>query len=311
MIPICLVTGFLGSGKTTLLRELTGRLAGRRVVYLVNEFSEADVDGALLAGSAETVTVSGGSIFCRCKASDFIGRLGEIVERFHTAADPLAGVVIEASGMADPRVADRLLAETGMGDRYRLAAVVCIVDPGTFGKLVHTLPAVHHQVAAADVVLLNKSDLHAEPVLSDCEAEVRKIAPDADIRRTRFCRADFDVFAPHSHAREGEMAACRDPNFQTVAVELKRNVDWPALDAALAGLGDDLYRAKGFVPTEQGMRYLDRTAGGGSSLSPAPPAAPGRLVLIVRGQSPQRAEALAADIADGRFYSKPTNGGGR
>ena len=75
-IPLSLVTGFLGSGKTTFLKHMAPRLASRRIVYLVNDFSALDVDGAVLSEiGPNVVSIPGGSIFCKCLVGDFIQHL--------------------------------------------------------------------------------------------------------------------------------------------------------------------------------------------------------------------------------------------
>lgn len=180
-IPTALVCGFLGSGKTTLLRHLARRLAGRRIAFLVNEISSRDIDAALLEEVAGEVTaVPGGSIFCRCLVSRFIEELRALAER----QPPFEGLVVEASGVADPRVVHRMLAETRLDARYRLACVAAVVDPGQFLKLVRTLPNIRAQVEAADIVLINKADLYPEETLRAAEEEILRIRPDICARRT-------------------------------------------------------------------------------------------------------------------------------
>jgi G3E family GTPase len=160
MIPLVLITGFLGSGKTTLLKRIASQEGDLKLVYLVNEFSPEDVDAKLLDGEGvEAVTIAGGSIFCQCRVTDFIQHLETIPERFGTDRAPVEGVVVEASGIADPLVIHKMLAETRLDETYDLGAVVTVVDPKSFLKLIHTLPNILTQVEAADRVILNKIDL--------------------------------------------------------------------------------------------------------------------------------------------------------
>ena len=106
MTALSLVTGFLGSGKTTYLRRLVNQYRDRRLVFLVNEFSPVDIDGPLL-GSVEddVLSLPGGSIFCTCLVTEFISTLKSIPERFGREA-PVEGVIIEASGIANPKVVE-------------------------------------------------------------------------------------------------------------------------------------------------------------------------------------------------------------
>ena len=154
MIPLALITGFLGSGKTTFLSRLAQRYRGRKVVFLVNEFSAKDVDGSRLARETpDVVSVAGGSIFCQCLVTEFIARLRELPSRFGTPAAPVEAVVVEASGIANPAVAAQMLRESRLDRQYDLTDVVAIVDPGSFGKLLHTLPNIRAQVEGANVIV--------------------------------------------------------------------------------------------------------------------------------------------------------------
>ncbi|MEA3401721.1 MAG: GTP-binding protein [Armatimonadota bacterium] len=259
MIPICLVTGFLGSGKSTLLRHIIERHPGERIVYLVNEFSPLDLDGALLEREDEdVVAIPGGSIFCQCLVTQFVGHLKSIPERFHSPEEPVRGVVVEASGIANPMVVEQMLAETGLDEVYDLASVVSIVDPGSLPKLVHTLPNIRAQVEAADIVLVNKTDLFEPEEVDAAEGIVREISAQARVIRTVRCRVDLDIFASaHVRTLSGEYASGPDPNFARFSVAFEEPVDIERLRQELEGLEREIYRAKGFVPTGDEVLYVD------------------------------------------------------
>ena len=116
--PIWLVVGFLGAGKTTLLRRLVHHANGRGLLFIVNEFSAVDVDAGLVEREGGTaLAVAGGSIFCRCLVTEFISTLSRVSEGIPMRTGEILqpqGVVIEASGMADPRSMKRLLQESGL-----------------------------------------------------------------------------------------------------------------------------------------------------------------------------------------------------
>ncbi len=286
MIPLCLVTGFLGSGKTTLLRRIADRHRHDRIVYLVNEFSPRDIDGALFEQVEEdVVAIPGGSIFCRCLVTEFLGHLQRIPERFHREDDPVMGVVIEASGVADPRVIEQMLRETRLDAVYALASIISVVDPGSLPRLVHTLPNIRAQVEAADVVLINKIDLFTPDEVDAAEQIVRTINPAATTMRTVRCSVDLELFAgARVRGLEGEYALCADPNYARFAIDFTEPVNADELRAELEAVRDEVYRAKGFVPTAEGLAYLDMSAAA-LTLEPAsvPDGAPG-LVVIARGE---------------------------
>ncbi len=299
-VPLALVTGFLGSGKTTYLRRVVEANRARKVVYLINEFSPRDVDGQLLPLGPEVVSVPGGSIFCKCLVTQFIGRLREIAEKWHRPDSPVVGVVVEASGMANPRVAAKMLAETGLDQIYHLSRVVAVLDPGTFLKLRRTLPAIREQIAAADVGIVNKADLHPAEQLAAVEAAAREMHPGLELVRAERCAVDLDLFG-ENRPRElaGEYAKCVDPDYAKFDFEPAGRLEIARLEAALAAAGEAVYRLKGFAPTAAGWVYYDYSAGR-LTAQPQPASAnptPG-LALIVRGADRAAGEALVAALGE-------------
>jgi G3E family GTPase len=300
MIPICLVTGFLGSGKTTLLKQLVSRHQSQKIVYLVNEFSPRDVDGVLLEEVEEdVVAVPGGSIFCKCLVTQFVGNLQAIPERFDTEDDPLDGVVIEASGVANPMVIEQMLAETGLDDVYELATIVSVVDPGSLPKLVETLPNIRDQVRAADIILLNKIDLFGADEVEEAEGIARGINERAPIIRTVRCAAEIELFAAGgARGLEGEYAPCADPNYARFSVGFEEPVEIDELTARLTELRDEIYRAKGIVPTTEGPAYVDMSPAALTvDEAPASATATG-LAIIVRGDSTERVQVLITELSN-------------
>lgn len=295
-IPLVLVTGFLGSGKTTFLEQLVDRHRQRRIVYLVNEFSARDVDATrLLARTPDVLAIAGGSIFCRCLVTEFISQLRTLPDRFGTPAEPLDGVVVEASGMANPAVASQMLGESRLDRIYTMTAVVAIVDPGTLGKLLRTLPNLRAQIEAASLILLNKTDLYSPADVEQAETAIREIRPTAPIVRTSRCRTDADVFATRPLAAvHGELAACVDPNYATLDVPLAEAVDWDRLRAAVDLVRDEVYRIKGFADVAGRRCRVDYAANEWTceEIGGDPPPA---LIFIVRGPcSPAVRELIRA-----------------
>lgn len=283
MIPLALVTGFLGSGKTSLLRHVAAR-DPRRLAFLVNEFSAVDVDGALLQGDQErVVALSGGSIFCHCLVGEFSKHLSAIAAGELTGPEPPEGVIVEASGVADPAVAWRMFEETGLDERYELRSVVAMIDPGTFPRLLETLPAITAQVEACTLAILNKVDLFAEAELRAVEARLVEIRPGLDVVRAVHARAEVDLLAPAPRrAPGGEYAPCADPRYWTRVIEVSTPVEIERLGEALRCVAGDLLRAKGFVPTPTGSVHVELSSSG-LRLEAAPAGVEvGRLVLIAR-----------------------------
>lgn len=298
MLPLALLAGFLGAGKTTFLTAYARRRAGRGTVFLVNEFAATDVDTPLLSGaSPDCIGISGGSIFCRCKVTDFIRELSGLRGRFPHAT----GVIVEASGMADPSAARSLLDDSGLDRSFSYRGTVTLVDPGTLPKILDTLPAAERQVAAADAVVVSKSDLHDAAALAACEALVRGINPGVRLLRAVRGDCDLDPLALASPRWvDGEVAPCRDPLLVAIDVPCAGTIDVERLARDLAGLGGALHRAKGFAAGPDGWRLLDWSAGRMSITSQAGP--PG-LALIVAPAAAEAARAIAAAVAAGAYHA--------
>lgn len=303
MIPLVLITGFLGSGKTTLVSFVLEQARRRRLACIVNEFGSVDIDGQLLDLPADQlVSIPGGSIFCRCLVGEFIRVLRQIASLSgNSESSPLDAVIVEASGMADPRVAARMLTETQLDEVYSLRRVVSVVDPVSFAALVHTLPSIIGQVEASDLVLVNKTDLYDEDRLSACEAKIREFNPGVEVLRTQFCRAGIDLLAaPALHsAAVGEYAACRDPNYFTRTIHFDAAVALDTIVGELKTIQPHVYRGKGFVPTPAGRMYVDVSAGG-VECRPAP-AAEGlcEMVLLAAPQHRPAVESFVRRIQPG------------
>lgn len=281
MIPICLITGFLGTGKTTLLKRIVEENRDRKWIYLINEFSALDVDGAIVSEeNPDVVSIPGGSIFCKCLVTEFIGQMKKIHEQ-HGDAE---GVVIEASGMADPRVIADMLEETGLGKHFELANIVSIVEPRSLLRLIHTLPNIIHQVEAADLVLLNKCDLFDNEQLDATEEAVRNIKPEANLVRCVMGEAELPVFGkslPHAELH-GEYAKCRDPRYSAFSIELPRPLDPSVVQTFISENEDNIYRVKGYILSANGSVYFDYSTAG-FSITPTEPKKEYGLAWIVKG----------------------------
>lgn len=288
MIPLSLITGFLGTGKTTFLKRLARHWQGRQIVYLVNEFSARDMDAALLAEDAEdVVAIPGGSVFCRCLVTEFIARLEEIPVRWPA----VEGVVLEASGMANPLVIRDLLADTGLNRVYRLGRIVTLVEAGSFPKLYEMLPNVCAQVEAADVVLLNKADCYTEDELAQTEALVRRLRPSVNLQRCVQGQVALDLFCCDSErALHGDYARCRDPHYRSRLLEFHDEVKLERLQTFLQTHAVSIYRAKGYVPTAAGLRYIDFSASGFRDAPALAGQRPG-VAVIFAGTAPPELDA--------------------
>ena len=210
--------------------------------------------------------------------TEFLDTLRRLPERFGAEA-----VVVEASGMADPVVAGKMLRESGLDRQYAISAVVALVDPGSFLKLLHTLPNIRAQIEAATHVLVNKTDLHPPDRLEQTETAIRALNPSAPIIRTRYSVADLDLFrAQPSLAARGEVAPCVDPHFTKLEATPAHDIDLVWLQQAVEAVRDEIYRIKG-IATAGGRRVRLDYSASGWHIEETVDNLPTALVLIARG----------------------------
>ena len=187
-IPVTVLTGYLGAGKTTLLNRILTETHGKRYAVIVNEFGEIGIDNDLIVESDEEVyEMNNGCVCCTVR-----GDLIEVLERLMRQPGRFDAIVVETTGLADPApVAQTFF----MGEEVRAAtaldAIVTVVDAKHFPRQIRECPEAEDQIAFADVVLVNKSDLVGADELAAVEAAVRAINPHAELHRTR--RSDIDL----------------------------------------------------------------------------------------------------------------------
>lgn len=189
-IPVTILTGFLGAGKTTLLNRLLSSASGDGVAVIVNEFGEVGIDGKLITRQEGNVIELSNGALCCAAMGDTVKVLSQLLDL--KAEGKVKRVVIETTGLADPfPLVKAFLNRPMLAKAYALDAIVTVVDAfHVEGQLTATPEAVQ-QIAAADIVLLNKTDLVAEEDLIRVTYAIKTINTSADIRRT--VRSETDI----------------------------------------------------------------------------------------------------------------------
>ena len=189
-IPVTVLTGFLGSGKTTLLNRILSENHGKRIAVIENEFGEVGVDHELVIGAEEEIFETSNGCICCTVRGDLIRVLGQLRKR----RDRFDYVLIETTGLADPGpVAQTFFVDEDLKEEYALDAIVTLVDAHHIARPAAQLEGGGEQVAFADVLLLNKTDLVAPEALARVERECAAINATAPIVRTQNAELPLDA----------------------------------------------------------------------------------------------------------------------
>ena len=290
-IPIILLTGFLGAGKTTLLAnwlkapELEGALA------IVNELGEVGLDHRLLEASTDVPLLLENGCMCCAAQEDMIGTLERMFwDRLHKRTQRFGWVLIETTGMADPKpVIDAIRRHNLVGERYRIAGVVTAVDAKRGLERLAEFPECRNQLDVADIVIVTKTDLASADEIARVTDAMPVKAPHARVVQSANgalpAATLLDMLAQctacgshghgaehhehehahdhthdhadtdHRHAIEAEHA----DSVTTAFLPVPKSVGWgaliAALDTLLQGHADTLLRLKGIVRLDEAPGY--------------------------------------------------------
>src|SRR5712691_11617235 len=184
-IPVTVLTGYLGAGKTTLLNRILSENHGKKYAVIVNEFGEIGIDNDLIIGAGEEIFEMNNGCICCTVRGDLVRILGGLMKR----KGKFDAIIVETTDLADPApVAQTFFVDEDVQKSARLDAVVTVADAKWLSDRLKDAPEAKNQIAFADVIVLNKTDLVSKAELAEVEARIRGINPYAKLHRTERCK---------------------------------------------------------------------------------------------------------------------------
>jgi G3E family GTPase len=280
-IPVTVLTGYLGAGKTTLLNRILSENHGKKYAVIVNEFGEIGIDNDLIIGADEEVFEMNNGCVCCTVRGDLVRILDGLMKR----KGKFDAIIVETTGLADPApVAQTFFVDEDVQAHARLDAVVTVADAKWLSDRLKDAPEAKNQIAFADVIVLNKTDLVSKPELAEVEARIRAINPYAKLHRTERCQVqlsdvlergafdldrileiepeflttgdDHDHDHGHDHHHDhghshGGLKHYHDEDMQSLSLHTDKPLDpatfMPWLQGLVAAEGQKILRSKGIL----------------------------------------------------------------
>ena len=188
--PVTVLTGYLGAGKTTLLNRILSEDHGKRYAVIVNEFGEIGIDNDLVVGADEEVfEMNNGCVCCTVR-----GDLIRVIQGLMKRKGRFDAIIVETTGLADPGpVAQTFFVDDDVKARARLDSVTAVVDAKHVLLRLSDSREAAEQIAFADQIVLNKTDLVDENELKLIEARIRRLNPLAPIHRAQRSNVALDA----------------------------------------------------------------------------------------------------------------------
>ncbi len=258
-LPMTVLTGFLGAGKTTLLNYILTHNQGLNIGVVVNDYGDINVDSDLIADKTDAkLELTNGCICCSLETLD----LQEAIGQFAYAGSTIDYIIIEASGLAEPKDLALTLKDT-IGQRVYLDSIITVLDAENLEKNAQEHGTATEQIEFCDFVIINKVDLVPAKKVKDIHALIGSINPKARVLEATkgeveiHLLLDQDAFAQREAKPETKSHADHDDHnhkdhvhshYQTFSFTSNQPLHPMRFqDFVNTQIPTSIYRAKGFV----------------------------------------------------------------